>query len=61
MTVAMQCRQTTPMWALLFGIDSARAENMSGCGKPPDMLAISPTTTDLLEHNAGRFLADTDL
>jgi hypothetical protein len=34
---------------------------MFGCGKPSDMLAISPTSTDLLEHNAGRFLADTDL
>ena len=25
------------------------------------MLAISPTTTDLLEHNAERFLSDTDV
>jgi hypothetical protein len=26
---------------------------MFGCAKPPDMLAISPTTTDFLQHNQG--------
>src|SRR4051812_1385704 len=50
-----------PYGALLSGIDSARAANISGCAKPPNTLAISPTTTDLLEHNARRFLSDADV
>jgi hypothetical protein len=34
---------------------------MFGCAKPPDMLAISRTATDFLQHNRGRFLFDADV